>query len=60
LAAPEEKNTEVTNKIEATVPKKKSSRWDKFVTFLSMGGFLLIIIVVVAFVVGISILVNSC
>ena len=34
--------------------KKKKSGWEKFFTFLTMGGFLLIIFVVVAIVIAIS------
>jgi flagellar biogenesis protein FliO len=39
-------------------PKKKRSGWDRFFTFLSMGGFLLVIIVVVAIVIAISSLIG--
>ena len=49
-----------TTQKEAATPevKKKSTGWGKFVTFLSMGGFLIILIVGAAIAIGISILVS--
>jgi hypothetical protein len=49
-----------TTKKEAVAPegKKKKTFWGKFVTFLSMGGFIVILIVGVAIAIGISLLVS--
>ena len=45
-----------TEKAESATPNKKSSFGEKFMTFLSMGGFLLILVLLVGIVVAISIL----
>jgi heme/copper-type cytochrome/quinol oxidase subunit 2 len=37
-----------------TTPKEKKGFWNAFVTFLSMGGFLVILVAVVAVVILIS------
>jgi hypothetical protein len=43
-----------------TKGKKKRTGWDRFVTFLSMGGFIVILIVGVAIAIGISLLTKGC
>jgi hypothetical protein len=51
------------NKVGDTISgeiKKKKTFWGKLGTFMMMGGFMLVLIVIVALVVGISIAVNSC
>jgi ABC-type proline/glycine betaine transport system permease subunit len=40
--------------------KKKSGFWSKFYTFLIMGGFLIILVVLVGVAIGISLIVQSC
>jgi hypothetical protein len=40
--------------------KKNKTFWDKFITFLSMGGFLVILIVIVAIVIAVSTLASRC
>ena len=47
---------EVKQNIEPGKEKKKSGFGSKFVTFLSMGGFLVVIIVIAAVAIGISLL----
>ena len=46
-----EKATDVTTK-----PKKKKGFWSGFLTFLSMGGFLLVLIAIVGIAILISVL----
>ena len=38
--------------------KKKQTGWGRFFNFLAMGGFMVVLIVVVAIAIGISILVG--
>ncbi len=40
--------------------KKKKSFWGKVGTFMMMGGFMIVLIVIVAIVVGVSLATASC
>jgi ABC-type transport system involved in multi-copper enzyme maturation permease subunit len=51
--APEQKKPEVNISQEI---KAKKGFWGKFLTFLMMGGFIVVLIVIVALFIGISIL----
>ncbi len=42
------------------VEARKKGFWNGFFHFLAMGGFLVILIVVFALIVGISVAMNSC
>ena len=55
----EENKMDVSNKTEVT-GKKKSSFGSKFVTFLSMGGFLVVLFLIVGIIIAISVVMNSC
>ena len=48
------KETEQSTSAAQEPPKKKRSFWDGFVKFLSMGGFILILILIVAIFIVIS------
>ncbi len=56
---PENEVNKVGNTISGEMKKKKTF-WGKVGTFMMMGGFMLVLIVIVALVVGISIAMNSC
>ncbi|MDD5700953.1 MAG: hypothetical protein PHU23_02785 [Dehalococcoidales bacterium] len=60
MSKEEKTNNDVINEAEAPVEKKKSSFGQKFLNFLMMGGFLLILIVGVIIAVAISMLAQGC
>jgi hypothetical protein len=56
---PENEPNKIGNTISGEMKKKKTF-WGKVGTFMMMGGFMLVLIVIVALVVGISIATASC
>jgi hypothetical protein len=60
MAINEKNQTEAALKTEASAePKKKKTFGQKFLNFLMMGGFLVILILGVAIAIGISLLVGG-
>jgi membrane-bound ClpP family serine protease len=49
-------SVETVNNKETAEPKKKKSFWDVFITFISMGGLILIVVVLGAIAIGIGML----
>jgi hypothetical protein len=52
-------NKSILNEVKSEARKKKGF-WNGFLTFLMMGGFIVILIAIVAILVGVSLLMNSC
>jgi hypothetical protein len=50
-------NTQVTGELKNELKKKKGF-WGKFATFLMMGGFIVVLIVIVGIILGVSLLFN--